>query len=183
MPVNLSIYNNDFYKPGNSIKRYAWYLVNEVVFKTGLFPFYTLKRFFLKLFGAKMGRGILIKPGVNIKYPWLLDMGDFIWIGEGVWIDNLARVSIGNNVCVSQGALLLCGNHDYTTAAFNLSLKPIVIEEGVWIGAKSIVCGGVTCRSHSILSVGSVANGDMQAYGIYSGNPAQEIKKRVIKEG
>jgi len=128
-----------------------------------------------------VGQGVLIKPSVNIKYPWLLEIGNNVWIGEGVWIDNLAKVTIGDNVCISQGAMLLCGNHDYKKSTFDLIIGEILLEEGVWIGAKTVVCPGVTCKPHSILTVGSVASKDLEPYSIYKGNPAVFVKNREIK--
>jgi len=180
MATDLSLYNNSWYNPGSPVKRFCWYLVNIVFFRRGIFPFYRLKRFLLRLFGAKIGKGVIIKPFVNIKYPWLLEMGDHIWVGENVWIDNLGKLTIGNNVCLSQGAFLLTGNHDYTKKSFDLLVKNIVLEEGVWIGANAVVCPGVICRSHSILTVGSIATSELEAYGIYSGNPAVKVKQRVF---
>jgi len=123
----------------------------------------------------------MIKPKVNIKYPSLLTVGHYVWIGEGVWIDNLAEVTLGNNVCLSQGAMLLTGNHDYTHSTFDLKIGKIVIEEGVWIGAKAIVCPGITCYSHAVLAVNSVATKNLEAYGAYQGNPAQRVRERVIE--
>ncbi len=181
MSTDLSVYDNSWYKPGGILKRFCWYWVNTIFFKTGLFPFYGLKRSFLRLFGAKIGKGVVIKPFVNIKYPWLLEMGDHIWVGEHVWIDNLGKVTIGNNSCLSQGAFLLTGNHDYTKKAFDLVVKPITLEEGVWIGANAVVCPGVVCSTHSILTVGSIATSGLGANGIYSGNPAVKIKDRVFE--
>lgn len=127
-----------------------------------------------------MGSNVLIKPHVSIKYPWLLQIGNNVWIGEEVWIDNLAQVTIGNNVCISQGALLLCGNHDYTKTTFDLIVKPIVIEEGVWLCAKSVVCCGVVCAQHSILSTSSTLSSSTLPFGIYQGTPAKMIKTRTI---
>lgn len=181
MSTDLSTYNNSWYKPGSPIKRFCWYWVNIVFFKSGIFPFYGLKRSLLKLFGAKIGKGVLIKPFVNIKYPWLLELGDHIWIGEHVWIDNLAMVIIGNNVCISQGAFLLTGNHDYSKRSFDLMVKPITLEEAVWIGANAIVCPGIVCSKYSVLAVGSVANSNMEANGIYTGNPAVKTKDRIFE--
>ena len=122
----------------------------------------------------------MIKPSVNIKFPWKLQVGDFSWIGEGVWIDNLSDVIIGRNVALSQGCLLLTGSHDYKKETFDFRSEPIVIEDGVWVCAKAIVLGGVTCRSHSILTANSVAEKDLEAYTIYKGNPAVAIKTRTI---
>src|SRR5665647_1140378 len=107
MRTNLRAYDNSWYKPGHPIKRAVWYLFNILFFKTSLFPLYRFKVFLLRMFGAKVGHSVVIKPSVNIKYPWFLDIGSDVWIGEGVRIDNLAKVSIGNNVCLSQWCLLL----------------------------------------------------------------------------
>ena len=179
--VKLNSYDNSWYKPGNSIKRLLWYFVNELVLKSTLIPFSFPRKFVLKIFGAKIGKGVIIKPGVNIKYPWLLKIGNYVWIGEYVWIDNLAKVILEDNVCISQGAMLLCGNHNYKKTTFDLMVNEIILEEGVWIGAKSVVCPGVTCKTHAILSVGSIANIDLEPYTIYQGNPAKKIRNRVIE--
>jgi putative colanic acid biosynthesis acetyltransferase WcaF len=133
------------------------------------------------MFGAKIGKGVVIKQRVNIKYPWKLAIGDNTWIGEGVWIDNLGDVKIGANCCISQGALLLCGNHDYKKASFDLMVGEIVLEDGVWIGAQSIVTGGVKCHSHSILMSGSITSADLESYKIYRGNPAEFVRERIME--
>ncbi len=180
MKTDLSTYNNTWYNPGSYLKRILWLYINSIFLKSSFFPFNSLKVFLLRFFGAKIGKGVVIKPSVNIKYPWKLIIGDYVWIGEEVWIDNLDTVIIGNHTCISQGALLLCGNHNYKKSSFDLIIKPITIEEGVWIGAKSIICGGVTCYSHSVLTVASVATHSLEAYSIYQGNPCQKIKVREI---
>jgi putative colanic acid biosynthesis acetyltransferase WcaF len=77
--------------------------------------------------------------------------------------------------------MLLCGNHDYKRSTFDLIVGNIMLEDGVWIGAKSVVCPGVVCRSHSVLSVGSVASAPLDAYGIYRGNPAVKVKERTME--
>jgi len=133
------------------------------------------------MFGAKISSGVVIKPCVLIKYPWFLKIEKNTWIGEKVWIDNLAMITIGTNVTISQGAMLLTGNHNYKKPAFDLEVYPIIIEDGVWIGAKSVVCPDVTCESHAVLSVGSVAVNDLDAYKVYSGNPATEVRERIIE--
>jgi len=176
--TNLGEYDNSWYKPGNSFKRCCWYIINSVFFKSSLFPFSKLKVLLLQLFGASAGKNILIKPCVNIKYPWFLSVGNNVWIGEKVWIDNLGKVVIGNNVCLSQESMLLSGNHDYTQTGFNLIVKEIILEDGVWIGARSVVCGGVVCRNHAVLAVNSVATRDLEPFSVYQGNPAQKVKER-----
>jgi putative colanic acid biosynthesis acetyltransferase WcaF len=180
MTTDLSLYNNSWFNPGSFIKRACWHYINCFFFKSGYFPFYSLKVFLLELFGANIGAGVVIKPFVNIKYPWLLAIGNHVWIGEAVWIDNVANISIADNVCISQGACLLTGNHNYRKKAFDLVAGEIILEEGVWIGARSIVCPGVTCKNHSVLSVGSVATKDLEAFFVYSGNPAVKVRERII---
>ena len=178
--TDLSKYNNEWYKPGAPLlMRAIWYIFNCAFF-ISYSPFNFIKIFSLRLFGAKVGKGLVIKPHVNIKYPWRLSIGNHCWIGEGVWIDNLEDVSIGDNCCLSQGALLLCGNHNYKKSSFDLMAEKITLEDGVWIGAKSIVCGGVTCKSHSVLTAGSVAGDTLEPYSVYRGNPAVKIKDREI---
>ena len=176
----LKTFNNKSYKPGNFLKRTIWYVLNEIFIRNRFFIWSKPKVLILKLFGAKVGSGVIIKPGVNIKYPWNLKIGDFCWIGEGVWIDNLDDVDISNNVCLSQGSMLLCGNHDFKKSTFDLITKKITIKEGCWVGAKAIVCPGVTLHSSSILTVNSVASTDLKANGIYKGNPARLIRERKI---
>ena len=181
LKTDLSSFNNDWYKPGRSILvRALWYAVNWLFFKSS-FPHYGLKRFFLRLFGAKVGKGLIIKPHVSIKYPWLLVIGNHVWIGEEVWIDNLAKVTLKDNSCISQGALLLCGNHNYKKTTFDLIVGEITLEEGSWAGAKTVVCPGVRMGANSLLTVGSIATASLEANWIYQGNPAQKLKAREIK--
>ena len=182
-PVDFSKYNNDWYKKeigASRLKQIAWYWINTIFFICPLLPGSGIKRFFLRLFGASIGKDVILKPAINIKYPWKLTIGDHSWIGERVWIDNLARVEIGKNVCVSQGALLLTGNHDFTSPAFDLIVKKIVLEDGVWIGAQATVCPGVICETHAVLSAGSIATQNLERYKIYQGNPAVFVKDRII---
>ena len=179
--TQLNKYKNSHYNPGSGIKKTVWYFTNMFIFKTMLPIPSSVKVKILRAFGAKVGKGVVLKPDISIKYPWFLKIGDYCWIGENVWIDNLAIVTIGNNVCLSQGCYLLTGSHNYTKEAFDLMLGEITLEDGVWIGAKATVCPGVTCKSHSVLAVGSIATHDLDAYGVYQGNPAVKKRERVIK--
>lgn len=179
--TNLSTYNNHPYNPGgNVLKRVLWYYANVIFLKTGLLPINSFKTALLRLFGAKIGKNATIKPGVNIKYPWFLIMGSNTWIGEDVWIDNLSSITIGSNVCISQGAMLLTGSHNYKKTSFDLITGSIVIEDGAWIGAKAVVNQGVTVATHAVLTTGSIATKNLSAYSIYQGNPAVKIRDRII---
>lgn len=179
--TDLSRFNNDWYDHGPRWKVISWFIVNTLLLNNHLPVPVGLKIAALRWFGAKIGQHVMIKPGASVKYPWQLTIGDYVWIGENVWIDNLSMVTIGNNACLSQGAMILTGNHDYSRSTFDLVTKPIHIAEGAWIGAQSVVCPGITCHSHSVLAVGSVATRNLEAYGIYQGNPAVWVRKRVIR--
>jgi len=180
--TDLSLYNNHPYNPGgNALKRLLWYYTNLFFFKSGWLPVYGFKVFLLRMFGAKVGKKVEIKPCVNIKYPWNLTIGNEVWIGENVWIDSLVMIVIGSNVCLSQGSTLLTGSHDYKKTSFNLVTKGITLEDGVWIGAGAIINLGITAASHSVLTSGSVATKDLEAYSIYQGNPALKIRTRTIE--
>lgn len=164
----------------SSIKRVLWFYINAWVFKTSIIPSSRVKAGLLRLFGAQIGHRVVIRPGVNIKHPWLLSVGDYSWIGENVWIDNLVEVSIGNHVCLSQGSILLTGSHNYKDQAFGLITGPVILEEGVWIGAGAMVTHGLTLFSHAVLTAGSVATKNLAAWSVYQGNPAISIRPRFI---
>jgi acetyltransferase-like isoleucine patch superfamily enzyme len=127
--TDLSQYDNSWYNTGaGKLKTTLWYMTNVLFFINPLNPLSGIKVRLLRLFGATIGKGVVIKPGVNIKHPWRLIIGNHTWIGEKVWIDNLDMVTIGSHCCLSQGVLLLCGNHNYKRPTFDLMIAPIVLE-------------------------------------------------------
>jgi putative colanic acid biosynthesis acetyltransferase WcaF len=179
--VDFSRYNHVIFKSFTlKLKYLLWLLFSNIFFLTNVPYPNNLKIFILKCFGAKIGKVAIIKPWVKIKFPWLLSLGDHVWLGESCWIDNISAVYIGNNVCISQGALLLTGNHDYTQIDFPLNSKQIVIEDGVWIGANCIVTGGVYIATHAVLNTHSVASRNLESYTINQGHPAVKIKNRIV---
>lgn len=182
LSTNLAKFDNSWYRPGRTfLVRSIWYFVNCIFFISPLNPISSIKVVLLRLFGAKIGKGVVVKPRVNIKYPWFLDVGNHVWIGEDVWIDNLARVKIEDNVCISQGAMLLTGNHNYSKETFDLMVGEIKIEIGAWIGARAVICSGVTIASHSVITVNTVVTKNTEPYTIYQGIPAKAIKIRIVK--
>ena len=102
---------------------------------------------------------------------------------ERVWIDSLAPVRIGNSVCISQDVYFYCGNHDWSDPAFGKSVRPITVEEGVWVATRTTILPGVTLKSHSVIAACSMVNHDTEPYTIYAGSPAKPIRKRVIGNG
>jgi putative colanic acid biosynthesis acetyltransferase WcaF len=181
MPVDLSTFNNSWYNPGRGfLVRTLWHFVNALFLQNPLNPSSRIKISILRLFGAKIGEGVVLKPSINVKYPWNLEIGNYTWIGENAWLDSLAPIRIGNNACISQGAYFCTGNHDWTDPAFGLVVKPIIIEDGAWVGARTTVLPGVTVKSHSVVAAGSVIGKDTEPNMVYAGNPAVKVKERTI---
>ena len=180
--VSLAAFHNEWYTPGRSrVVRAAWFFAGLPLLRSTWLPFGSLRAALLRLFGAQLGRGLVIKPGVRIKYPWLFEAGDDCWIGEDAWIDNLAPVRLGSNVCISQGAYLCTGNHDWSDPAFGLVVKPIEIGDGAWIGAKAVIAPGAGAAEGAVVAAGSVVTRHVPAFEVHAGNPAVFLRKRVIR--
>ncbi len=162
--------------------RALWSLVNALVFLNPMLPAYRLKAQILRLFGAKIGPGVVIKPGVNIKYPWFLTVGEYSWIGERVWLDCLAPLRIGKHVVISQGAYLVCGTHDWEDPGMGSVIAPIVVEDGAWIASFAKIAGNVTVGQEAMIALGAVVFADCEPRGTYRGNPAQRVGRRRIRD-
>jgi len=128
LSVNLSTYTpGSFDRGAGPCKEALWLVTSLLLFRLCPFSFSGLKCWVLRRFGARMGRGVVIKPQVKITFPWKLEVGDHVWLGEESWLLNLDRITIGSNVCISQRAFLCTGNHDYSKSTFDLLVKPIVM--------------------------------------------------------
>jgi putative colanic acid biosynthesis acetyltransferase WcaF len=147
--------------------RAAWHLCSAVVFQSALALPSAWKAALLRRFGARVGPGLVVRPRVTIKYPWFLALGDHVWLGEQVWIDNHCPVTLGSSVCISQGAYLFTGNHDYDDPGFRFFCKPVTIEDGCWVGAKAIVCPGSVLARMSVIGAGVVWSGATEAGAVY----------------
>lgn len=178
--ANLAQYQTTGFNRGKPIwVEWIWRVASALIFQSPLFPFYGLKRQILRLFGARIGRGVLIKPRVSITFPWRLILEDHCWIGEGVWLDSLGEIRIGPSACISQGAYLCTGNHDYKKVSFDLLTAPISVGRSAWVAAQSRVAPGVTIGEGAVLAFASVAMDDLEPRGIYLGHPAQKIATRA----
>jgi putative colanic acid biosynthesis acetyltransferase WcaF len=181
MKVDLSSFSTaGFDRGASSAREILWILVSLMLFRLCPIKLSGLKCWTLRRFGARIGRGVVIKPQVKITFPWKLTVGDHVWIGEESWLLNLERIVIGNNVCISQRAFLCTGSHNYKLPAFDLIVKPINVEDGAWLGAGCWVGPGVRVGNHAVLAAGSVASEDLEPFGIYRGNPAVFVRPRVI---
>ena len=180
-PVQLSKFNNDWYSPGRSrIVQALWFFLGAPMVRSSLLPSSSLRVWLVRRFGGQIGPGAVLKPGVRIKYPWHLSMGDHSWLGEDCWLDNLEQISIGNNVCISQAAYLCTGNHDWSDGSFGLIVKPITLRDGSWVGAKCIIGPGVEFGECAIAAAGSVVTKSIPEYEIHAGNPARFVRRRLL---
>lgn len=137
------------------LKYFLWYVISALFFNSAI-PGNKIRVFLLILFGSKIGKNILIKPNVKIKYPWKLIIGEDVWIGENVWIDNISKVTIGSNTCISQGAYICSGSHDFHDEEFGLLMQEVEIGSNSWIAAKSIIGPGVKIEDGSFIKFGSI---------------------------
>lgn len=182
--VDLSRFDNAWYDPGRGVLIRALWLLANAAFMQSTLPWPgAFKARLLRLFGARVATGVVIKPRVNVKYPWHLTIGAHAWIGEGVWLDSLAAIEIGAHACLSQGCLVETGNHDWSRPAFDLIVRPVRIEEGAWAAAGTTLLPGARLASHAVLCAGAVLAGDTEPYGIYAGVPALRTGERSITAG
>jgi putative colanic acid biosynthesis acetyltransferase WcaF len=178
--VDLSKYEHNYHPGRSSITCAAWFFIGLPLLRCQLIPFSWFRRSLLRLFGAQIGTGAVIKPGVRVKYPWLLRVGDHCWLGEDCWIDNLSLVVIGNHVCISQGAYLCTGNHDWSDPAFGLIARPIHVHDGAWISARAVIGPGAVIGKEAVVAAGAVATKSVPAFAVYAGNPAVFLCWRTL---
>lgn len=163
-------------------KQVLWYFLGDPLFRSRWLFFSALKVWLLRRFGATVGHNVRIKPNVTVKFPWQLTIGDYVWIGENAWFDNIAQITVESHVCISQDVYLCTGNHDWSRPNFNLITGAICIKQSSWVAARSVVGPGVTIGEGAVLTMGSVAGRSLKPMTIYAGNPAQPIKARVLKD-
>jgi len=183
--VRLDFYDNrDFDRGASRFKEAAW-IVCKGVFFLNPFPWpSTLRVFWLRLFGAKIGTNFVIRSGVNITFPWRFETGNHVWIGEDVYILSLAKVTLQSHVCISQRALLCTGSHAWRKETFDLVTQPIDIDSSVWIAAAAFIGPGVTIGRDSVVAAGSVVMKPVPAHSLVKGNPGQVFDRgEVLLEG
>ncbi|MGF1531784.1 MAG: WcaF family extracellular polysaccharide biosynthesis acetyltransferase [Puniceicoccaceae bacterium] len=183
-----SLQRLDLFDPSKGLNRgrsrsveAVWYLLKCFFFLSPLPWPNRFKTFLLRLFGAQIGQGVVIKPRVNIHFPWKLSVGHFSWIGEEVFILNFEPCRIGSHCCISQRAFLCGGNHDYRLPDFPYRNGQIIIEDGSWVGAQSFLAPNVHIGAFAVIAAGSIVTGSMPEKMICSGNPCQPIKPRLQK--
>lgn len=156
----LSGFTGRGYERGRSVGvQVLWLIAREVLMKwwcpNGL------RITVLRLFGARIGAGVLIRHQVKIHWPWKLDVADNSWIGEEVWILNLEHVTIGSNTCISQGVLVCTGSHDRRSPTFEFDNAPIVIGDSVWVAARATLLRGTRIGDGATIGASVVVTGDV----------------------
>lgn len=155
-----------------------WYLLKCAFFLSSLPWPSSMKRAILRAFGAKIGRGVYIKPRVNVHFPWKLVIGEHTWIGEEAFLLNLEPIVIGAHCCISQRAFLCTGNHDFTQPSMPYRNRGILVEDGAWVGAQVFVGPGVTIGAEAVIGAGSVVTKDQPREMRCAGNPCMPIAAR-----
>lgn len=166
----------------NRFLRVIWEISYFILFRFSPKPFHSWRSFILKLFGAKIGKGVHVYPGVKIWAPWNLSIGDFSGIANGVILYSQGIISIGKRVVISQGSHLCTGTHDYTEFGFPLRTKPILIKDEVWIAAEVFIHPGITINTGSVVGARSVVTKDLPEWMICSGFPCMPLRLRDIKK-
>ena len=136
----------------------------------------------LRAFGAKIGRGVVMKPGLKVKAPWRFRVGNHTWIGENVWIDNLVEVRIGQDVCISQGTYICTGSHDWSSPKFDLVVKPIEIGDYSWVGAMSRLAPGTIVLEGAVVALGATVSGRLESWSIHY-SPGRDSRPRLSAVG
>lgn len=159
-----------------------WWVVQSCLFSTSPQFMYGWRRFLLRAFGAKVGRGVVIRPTVRVTYPWKLSVGDYAWIGDHVELYTLGDISIGAHAVISQRSYLCTGGHDPASRTFRIFAKPIVVEDGVWVATDVFVGPGVTIGKSALIGARSSLFSDAEANFVYVGSPAKKVKPRTFDD-
>ncbi|WP_435414255.1 putative colanic acid biosynthesis acetyltransferase [Polaribacter aestuariivivens] len=174
---------NNFKLPNNFRGRNVfvvqlWWLVQAIFFRTSPQFLYGYRRFLLRLFGAKIGKKVIIRPTVKVTYPWKVSIGDYSWIGDDVVLYSLGKIEIGKNVVVSQKCYICTGSHDYLKSDFPIYAKKIIIEDEVWLATDVFVSPGIIIKTGTVVGSRSSVYKDLPSNKLCVGNPAKVIRER-----
>ncbi|WP_420152337.1 WcaF family extracellular polysaccharide biosynthesis acetyltransferase [Siphonobacter sp.] len=162
----------------NRLARLAWTLVERTLFRFSPTPFHAWRSALLRLFGAKVGRGVHVYPGVKIWAPWNLELHDECGIGSGAVLYCQGKINIGFRAVISQGVYLCAGTHDYNDPGFPLITRPIEVGDHVWIAAQAFVHPGVQLAQGAVVGARSVVTRDMPEWMVCAGHPCRPLKPR-----
>ncbi|MDG1906088.1 MAG: putative colanic acid biosynthesis acetyltransferase [Arenicella sp.] len=172
----------DGFRGRSAIIVQTWWLVQSTLFGCSPQFMYGWRNFLLRLFGAEIGKGVIIRPSVRVTNPWNLTIGDHSWVGDHAELYTLGDITIGRNVVISQKTYLCTGSHDYEKIAFDIYAKPIIVEDEVWLGTDVFVAPGVIVHKGAVVGARSTVLDDILEGMICVGCPAKPIKKRKTRE-
>ena len=157
-----------------------WMIIQNTLFNHSPVFMYGWRRWLLRVFGAKIGTGVLIRPSVKITYPWKISIGDFSWIGDDVVLYSLGNIIIGKNTVVSQRSYLCSASHDYGQSSFPVYVKTINIGNEAWLATDVFIAPGVSIGFGAVVGARSSVFCDLPDMMICVGTPAKPIKPRII---
>ena len=164
---SLSGFRGAGYDKGRSLAwQAAWYLVMNLLFSAWWCP-PRVRPALLRMFGARVGRRVLIRHRVRVLWPWKLEVGDDCWLGEGAWLLNLEPIKIGRDVCISQEAFLCTGSHQHRSPTMEFDNAPIEVRPGAWIGARATVLRGVEVGAGALVPACSCVSRSVPAGGVW----------------
>jgi len=163
----------------SKITTQIWWIIESTLFRMSPQVLYGWRRFLLRLFGAKIGKGVLIRSSVKCTYPWKVSIGDYSWIGENSVLYSLGNIHIGNNVAIAHGVYFNTGFHNYKENSFDIASKPILVEDEVWITNDVYISPGVIIGKGCVIGARSSVYKNMPKGWVCYGNPAKPIKKRL----
>lgn len=155
-----------------------WFCLGAPLLSARWLPGSVWRVLLLRALGARIGTGCRLKPGLRVKFPWRLVVGQACWLAEDAWLDNLAPITIGDRVCLSQGVYLCTGNHNFRSPGFDLLLGPITIGSDAWIAARAVLAPGTQIGPGAVVALGSVVSGSVPPGAIVRGNPAVVVGQR-----
>ncbi len=168
------------YTPAEQLARIAWALARPL-FRWSPRPFFAWRRLLLRLFGARVGRGVHVYASAEIVMPWHLVIGDWSSIGERALVYDLGPITIGRHVTISHQAHLCAGTHDHHQPSLPLLKPPISIGDQAWICADAFVGPAVTVGEGAVVGARAVVVRDVEPWSIVAGNPARRIGTRVLE--
>jgi putative colanic acid biosynthesis acetyltransferase WcaF len=178
MGINVNTHIGPSFSRRNRLGRVVWAMASLLLFRFSPKPFHAWRSFLLRCFGAKVGNGVHVYPGVKIWAPWNLELKDECGIASGAILYSQGKITIGKRTVVSQGAHLVTGTHDYSDAGFPLITKPIYIGDHAWIATEAFIHPGVTIGAGCVIGARSVVNKDMPAWMVCAGYPCKPLKAR-----
>lgn len=172
----------DNFRGRSAIYVQLWWLIQGTLFRWSPQFAYPWRAMLLRIFGAKIGKKVVIRPSVTVTYPWKVVIGDYAWIGDDVVIYSLGSISVGANAVISQRSYICAGSHDYKKIEFPICGPSISIGDGAWLATDVYVAPGVSIGVGAVIGARSSVFKDMPDGMVCMGHPCMAIKKREMRD-